>query len=61
MRRKKGSAFRHRPVRWGRCLLLALVALAALGMLYACTAQQMIYSSRGTMIFLPDSAFCSWY
>lgn len=58
MRRKKGSAFHPKTGRRSRRLLLALVVLAALGMLYACTAQQLVYSSRGTMIFLPDAPFC---
>lgn len=59
MRRKKGSAFCRSSGRRGRRLLLVLVVLAVLGIFYACAAQQMVYSSRGTMIFLPDAPFCA--
>ncbi len=57
MRRRKNTSFRHQPRHWVHWLLLGLVVLLILGMVYACTAQQMIYSSHGTMIFLPDTSF----
>ena len=38
---------------WKRISSLALV-LAVLFLLYGCAVQRLIYSSRGTMIFLPE-------
>ena len=35
-------------------LLLAMLVLAVLFLLYGCAVQRLIYSSRGTMIFLPE-------
>lgn len=43
---------RHRH--WLRGLLLAVLVLAVLFLLYGCAVQRLIYSSRGTMIFLPE-------
>ena len=34
--------------------LLAVLVLAVLFLLYGCAVQRLIYSSRGTMIFLPE-------
>ena len=39
---------------WLRWLLLAALVLAVLFLLYGCAVQRLIYSSRGTMIFLPE-------
>ena len=33
---------------------LAVLVLAVLFLLYGCAVQRLIYSSRGTMIFLPE-------
>ena len=33
---------------------LAMLVLAVLFLLYGCAVQRLIYSSRGTMIFLPE-------
>ena len=41
----------QRPTAW---LLLAVLVLAVLFLLYGCAVQRLIYSSRGTMIFLPE-------
>ena len=35
-------------------LVLAVLVLAVLFLLYGCAVQRLIYSSRGTMIFLPE-------
>ena len=35
-------------------LVLAVLVLAVLFLLYSCAVQRLIYSSRGTMIFLPE-------
>ena len=43
---------RHRHCLRG--LLLAVLVLAVLFLLYGCAVQRLIYSSRGTMIFLPE-------
>lgn len=43
---------RHRH--WLRGLVLAVLVLAVLVLLYGCAVQRLIYSSRGTMIFLPE-------
>ena len=44
---------RHRrPVlRW---VVLAVALCAVLMLAYGCAAQQLLYSARGTMIFLPE-------
>lgn len=47
-------SFRPRHRHWLRGLLLAVLVLAVLFLLYGCTVQRLIYSSRGTMIFLPE-------
>lgn len=60
MRRRKGSSFsgRHRlrgqVVRWA--LLAAVVVLVlVLAYGYGCAVQKLVYSARGTLIFLPSS------
>ena len=50
-RRFRPSARRHHILRW---VLLALCVLAVLGFLYGCAVQQLVYSARGTVIFLPE-------
>ena len=55
MRRKKGEPFsgrQHNGLGW--VLLLAALALFLLAGAPGCMAQRMVYSSRGTMIFLPS-------
>lgn len=59
MRRRKGSSFsgRHRlrgqvVVRWA---LLAAVVVLVLACGYGCAVQKLVYSARGTLIFLPSS------
>ena len=44
---------RHRPLvlRW---VLLAVCILIVLGLCYGCAVQQLVYSARGTVIFLPE-------
>lgn len=56
MRHKKGSSFsgRYRRSGLGWVLLLAALALFLLAGAPGCMAQRMVYSSRGTMIFLPS-------
>ena len=55
MRRKKGEPFSGRPHSGlGWVLLLAALALFLLAGAPGCMAQRMVYSSRGTMIFLPS-------
>ena len=56
MRYRPGAhrSFRPRPRPWLRWLLLAVLVLAVLFLLYGCAVQRLIYSSRGTMIFLPE-------
>lgn len=51
MRYRPGAhrSFRPRHRHWLRGLLLAVLVL-----LYGCAVQRLIYSSRGTMIFLPE-------
>ena len=46
--------YRPRHRHWLRGLLLAVLVLAVLFLLYGCAVQRLIYSSRGTMIFLPE-------
>lgn len=53
---KRRSGFRRaRPGRWLRLLALACLVVLLLFLLYSCAVQRMVYSSRGTMIFLPAS------
>lgn len=58
MRRRKGSSFsgrhrlRGRVVRWA---LLAAVVVLVLACGYGCAVQKLVYSARGTLIFLPSS------
>ena len=56
MRYRPGAhrSFRLRHRHWLRWLLLAVLVLAVLFLLYGCAVQRLIYSSRGTMIFLPE-------
>ena len=56
MRYRPGAhrSFRPRHRLWLRGLVLAVLVLAVLFLLYGCAVQRLIYSSRGTMIFLPE-------
>ena len=56
MRYRPGAhrSFRPRHQHWLRGLMLAVLVLAVLFLLYSCAVQRLIYSSRGTMIFLPE-------
>ena len=56
MRYRPGAhrSFRPRHRYWLGALLLAVLVLAVLFLLYGCAVQRLIYSSRGTMIFLPE-------
>ena len=57
MRHKKGSSFSGRYRRSGRFLgwlVLAALILLVLACCYGCAVQKLVYSSRGTMIFLPS-------
>ena len=56
MRYRPGAhrSFRPRHRHWLRGLMLAVLVLAVLFLLYSCAVQRLIYSSRGTMIFLPE-------
>ena len=49
MRHKKGSSFSGRYRRSGRFLRWLVLACC-----YGCAVQKLVYSSRGTMIFLPS-------
>ena len=53
MRYRPGAhrSFRPRHRHWLRGLVLAVLVLF---LLYGCAVQRLIYSSRGTMIFLPE-------
>lgn len=53
MRRRNGFAPRHHPRRWLRVAALAATVLAALCILRACAVQSLVYSSSGTVIFIP--------
>ena len=58
MRHRKNSSFsgssrRGRVLLWG--MLAALLLLTA-ALLPGCMAQQMVWSARGTMVFLPAGA-----
>lgn len=51
---RRSHGFSRRRSQWKRRLLLAgLVAVLAF-LLYSCGVQRMVYSARGTLIFLPD-------
>ena len=56
MRYRSGAhrSFRPRHRHLLRGLVLAVLVLAVLFLLYGCAVQRLIYSSRGTMIFLPE-------
>lgn len=56
MRYRPGAhrSFRPQHRHWLRGLMLAVLVLAVLFLLYGCAVQRLIYSSRGTMIFLPE-------
>lgn len=57
MRHKKGSSFSgryRRSCRFLRWLVLAALILLVLACCYGCAVQKLVYSSRGTMIFLPS-------
>ena len=56
MRYRPGAhrSLRPRHRHWLRGLMLAVLVLAVLFLLYSCAVQRLIYSSRGTMIFLPE-------
>ena len=51
--RKRSHFSRHRQ-HWLRWVLLALCVLVVLGLCYGCAVQQLVYSARGTVIFLPE-------
>ena len=48
------SGFSHRRHRWLRWAVLVVLTAACLLLFYSCAVQRMVYSSRGTLIFLPD-------
>lgn len=57
MRHKRGSSFAGRRRHSGffvRVLLLAALVLLVLAGAYGCAVQRLVYSARGTMIFLPS-------
>ena len=56
MRRRPGTfAFSHTQRGRGlRRLALAALFLAVLLLLYSCAVRQLVYSARGTVIFLPE-------
>lgn len=59
MRHQKNSSFsgssrRGRVLLWG--MLAALLLLLTAALLPGCMAQQMVWSARGTMVFLPAGA-----
>lgn len=59
MQYKKGSSFSGRYRRSGRFLrwlVLAALVLLVLACCYGCAVQKLVYSSRGTMIFLPSGS-----
>ena len=51
--RKRSHFSQHRQhiLRW---VLLAVCVLVSLSLCYGCAVQQMMYSARGTVIFLPE-------
>ena len=51
--RKRSHFSQHRQhiPRW---VLLAVCVLVILSLCYGCAVQQMMYSARGTVIFLPE-------
>ena len=59
MRHRKGSSFTGRRRHSGRLLrwfLLAALVLVVLAGAYGCAVQRLVYSARGTVIFLPSGA-----
>ena len=57
MRRRPGTfsfSSRSSGGRWLRRLALAALFLAVLLLLYSCAVRQLVYSARGTVIFLPE-------
>ena len=59
MRHRKGSSFpgrRRHSRRLLRGLLLAALVLLVLSCAYGCAVQRLVYSARGTVIFLPSGA-----
>lgn len=57
MRRKQGSFRSGPPSRWLRRAGLVVIVLVLLGIFYGCVAQSIVYSSRGTMIFVPEGVW----
>ena len=58
MRHRKGSSFagrRRHSRHLLRALLLAALVLLVLAGVYGCAVQRLVYSARGTVIFLPSS------
>ena len=51
--RKRSHFSRHRR-HWLRWVLLAVCILVILGLCYGCMVQKLVYSARGTLIFLPE-------
>ena len=51
-RRKRYSPTRRKST--GRRVLLVLCILAVLWLGYSCMMPQLLFSARGTMIFMPD-------
>ena len=47
-------SFYSRGTRIKKGIGIVVLVLAVLFLLYGCTVQRLIYSSRGTMIFLPE-------
>ena len=47
-------SFYSREMRVKRGIGIVVLVLAVLFLLYGCAVQRLIYSSRGTMIFLPE-------
>ena len=47
-------SFYSRTARIKRGVGIVVLVLAVLFLLYGCAVQRLIYSSRGTMIFLPE-------
>lgn len=57
MRRKQDASRSGLPSRWLRRVGLAVIVLALLGCFYGCVAQRIVYTTRGTMIFVPEGAW----
>ena len=47
-------SFYSREMKLKKGIGIAVLVLAVLFLLYGCAVQRLIYSSRGTMIFLPE-------